>query len=454
MKFLPLHLALALVLFVPTITNAQAGGPPAMVLLSEIAWMGTDESATNEWIEIYNLSGSSTDITGWKIESADGNISITLKCTLTPHGVAVLERTDEGTLPSSEALLTYTGELVNSGTTLVLRNASGVEVDRAVGGTDWLDIGGSNTVPKKTAQRTRENTWVTATATPMGQRTAGELGSTPNVTCPPPEEVNEEENSNTTATVTQRSGGGGGSAKRSSGNNAPKPPPPELALSVKGPKTAYVNQEVTFEAVPSGVGKTIERSLSYDWNFGDTYTGKGKSGKHVFEYPGEYIVVAQGAFAKQEAMARHEVKVLPVSFTLSRNAKGDIEMKNNANYETDLGGFTLRGGSAPFTFPKYTFVKGNGTLVVPGKRIGSAPSLALYDTQGTSVFALGASAPAFRPQVATVQAQETVTDTPASDAPVARAEDTVIRIGENSGMSEPRGPLTRLWYRISRIFGS
>lgn len=285
----------------------------------------------------------------------------------------------------------------------------------------------------------------------MGQVVAGDVGDS--ITCPPTEEEETVTTQTTSSNSSSRGGGGGGSAKRSSASAPKENIPPKLALSIDGPKTAYVNQEVSFKAVPSGIGSTIEKSLSLDWNFGDTYTGKGKEARHVFEYPGEYVVVVEGAFAKQYAMARQEVKVLPVSFTLSRNAKGDIEVKNSANYETDLGGFTLRGGATSFTFPKHTFVKGNGTLVVPAKRIGNTSSLSLHDSQGVSVFALGGGAPVFRPQMAAGGRPETVTAQPKMDAPVASAESTVIRIGEPSAAPE-RGFLGSFFARIARIFGS
>ena len=35
------------------------------VILSEIAWMGTAQSASDEWIELMNRSGAPVDIGGW-----------------------------------------------------------------------------------------------------------------------------------------------------------------------------------------------------------------------------------------------------------------------------------------------------------------------------------------------------------------------------------------------------
>lgn|GEM_PF-1385405 len=434
----------------------------AQILISEVAWMGTDESHTNEWIEIYNFSSSPTDLTGWTITSADGKISISLKCTLAPHGVAVLERTDENTLPDITALLTYTGELVNSGTTLTVKDPSGNisnEVDS--GGDNWLNIGGTNTAPKQTPQQTPSG-WITAPPTPMGQATAGDAG-TSNVTCPPPEEANEEEDNNTVATVTEKSGGGGGSAKRSSSSAPKENIPPKLALTIDGLKTAYVNQDVTFAVVPSGVGKTLESSLSYDWNLGDTYTEKGKNISHVFSYPGEYIVVVAGSFAKQSAVARHEVTVLPVLLELGRTPQGDVQLRNTAKHEVDLGGFVVHGDKS-FTFPKYTFVKAGGTLIVPKDRVGAhASNIALLDTQKVAVASSGEKVSVPKQTALTQRSvrQEYPTapikNLEQQEAPITasvevqESESAVIQIGNRE--VEEKGVLAQFFNRVRGFFG-
>lgn len=424
----------ALFFATPFIGNAQMPS----VILSEIAWMGTDADANNEWIELYNF-GPEADVTGWTIYLNDAPF-ITLTGQLPgPHRVSLLERTDDETLPDVTAFLVYTGALPNDVGTLTLRDQSGATVDTASGGGEWAGIGGSNTVPKKTAQRTNSLTWVTAAPTPGA---ANAQVSDPVATT----------TTETTATVVRSGGGGGGPVKRSSSSASKENIPPKLALAIDGPKTAYVNQEVSFDAVPSGVGKTLENSLSYDWNLGDTYTGKGKSVSHVFSYPGEYIVVAEGSFAKQNAMARHEVKVLPVSFTLSKMPNGDVMVMNNASYEVDLGGFALR-GQTQFVFPKYTFVKANGTLIVPSTRIGRAGALSLHDGQGVAVVSTGGDPHRPQPVLATRQQAQVVTEVPEEDSLMVGAESTVIRIGETD--TTPRaGVLNRFFARIARIFGS
>ncbi|MCR4286317.1 MAG: lamin tail domain-containing protein [Candidatus Kaiserbacteria bacterium] len=357
---------------VPVISHAS-------VLISEVAWMGTDEDANNEWIELYNLSGTEADLTGWILTDGD-SLSVTLAGTITPHGVAVLERTDDDTIPGT-ALMTYTGALSNTGGTLTLRNAEGGISDQAVGGDSWSGIGGSNTVPKKTAQRTRTGAWVTGAPTPYADNVQEDVPVVEDETTD--EVVTETE---TTVTRSSNSGGGSSSKKKSEQKESNKP---ELTLSVRAPKIVYVNQEVQFEVTPSGIGETLMKSLVYAWNFGDTYTAGTRKTSHTFAYPGEYVVVVDAVFAKQQALARHEVTVLPVLLELGRTPQGDVQLRNTAKHEVDLGGFVVH-GSKSFTFPKYTFIKAGGVLIVPKDRVGAyASNIALLDTQKVVVASYG-----------------------------------------------------------------
>ncbi len=471
LKFLKPSLGLFfyILLLYPISSNAQ-------IMFSEIAWMGTDVSANDEWIELYNLGETPVDLTGWTVTSNDGKISITLICTLAPHGVAVLERTDDSTLPDVTALLTYTGDLVNGGATLIIRNPNGSISDEVEGGTGWGNIGGNNTSPKQTPQRTRTGTWVTAPPTPNGMSAAGDAG-TSNVSCPTVEEetdvdvdVEEEE---TVQTVTPKA------VVKSSGGSSKKTPdvaaklPGVLSLRVQGPKIAYVNQEVSFEVMPEGIGPTLTRSLIYTWNFGDTYTASGKTSTHVFKYPGEYIVMVGGEYAKASAFSRHEVIVLPVSFALSYTESGDVRIQNNAPQEVDLGGFRL-GGSGSFTFPKFTMLKPKGVLTISKDRAHvSGRDLSLFDTQGALVVSTApvvptlASIPQYtRPSAPLVSRTTTVAKAPVTeleknedeqklvqaDTYTEESPQTIIQIGSVAGPEPEGGFFTRLVRKISSIF--
>ncbi|MCG8459345.1 MAG: lamin tail domain-containing protein, partial [Holophagales bacterium] len=102
----------------------------AQVVISEVAWMGTDNSTSDEWIELHNRSASSVDLTGWTLEAADGTPSISLSGSIPAGGYMLLERTDDTTVPGVTADLIYTGALSNSGEDLVLWDDLSAQVDR------------------------------------------------------------------------------------------------------------------------------------------------------------------------------------------------------------------------------------------------------------------------------------------------------------------------------------
>ena len=114
-------------LFLFTATPAFAN-----VVVSEIAWMGTADSSTDEWIELANTGNSAVDLSGWSLRADDGSPTITLSGSIVANGYFLIERTDDNTVPNIPAdLVTAFGNgLGNAGETLVLRNASDVEIDR------------------------------------------------------------------------------------------------------------------------------------------------------------------------------------------------------------------------------------------------------------------------------------------------------------------------------------
>ena len=138
----------------------------AAVTINEIAWMGNETSANDEWIELFNDGGSSVDVTGWVLR--DGmNLEIVLTGAIGAGQYAVLERTDDDSAPGG-AFLIYTGALTNTGATLVLARDDGGIEDQVSGGENWENIGGDN-VTKETAQYTSSG-WTTGAATPGKQK--------------------------------------------------------------------------------------------------------------------------------------------------------------------------------------------------------------------------------------------------------------------------------------------
>ena len=101
----------------------------ASVVISEIAWMGTTESANDEWIELCNVSGLAVDLTGWSLVAEDGTPSISLSGSAAGNSSFLLERTDDSSAPTASADSIYTGGLSNSGEVLTLLNGAGETID-------------------------------------------------------------------------------------------------------------------------------------------------------------------------------------------------------------------------------------------------------------------------------------------------------------------------------------
>ena len=141
----------------------------AKVVINEVAWMGTANSATDEWIELY--SDSEQNLKGWTLVAEDGGMKINLKGTTTPGGYYLIERTDDNAVPNISAdLITPFGKgLSNSGEILILKDASGAEVDKVAGSNNWAIGGDSDS--KKTLQRnlSAPKGWITAAATPKAE---------------------------------------------------------------------------------------------------------------------------------------------------------------------------------------------------------------------------------------------------------------------------------------------
>jgi len=130
------------------------------VIINEIAWMGTKESAQNEWIELYNTSNEDIDLTGWRLETLDRQLVINFlpgeneeeeksPIIIPSKGYFLLERTDDNTLPDIDADFIYKGSLANDKEQLRLTGEGGVQ-DEVRAFYNWF-AGDNNT--KQTMER-------------------------------------------------------------------------------------------------------------------------------------------------------------------------------------------------------------------------------------------------------------------------------------------------------------
>ena len=138
------------------------------VIINEIAWMGTVSSENDEWIELYNTTNQSINLTGWTLKSLASpsfDPDIILSGTISANGYFLLERTDDTTVSDITADQIYTGALGNSGEHLILKDTAGTIINQVDGSAGWP--AGDN-ITKETAQKIN-NSWVTAPPTPKAE---------------------------------------------------------------------------------------------------------------------------------------------------------------------------------------------------------------------------------------------------------------------------------------------
>lgn len=323
----------------------------AAVYLSEIAWMGTPNSANDEWIEIHNSGSTAVDMNDWRItDNASFDVVLEGAGSLAPGAFGVLERTDDTSAPGT-AWYVYAGSLANTGATLRLYDASGALVDQVAGGENWENLGGDNAT-KETAQYTSGG-WVTATPTPgASNRTAAgsaadtaDSGDTTTASANP---------SPTTDTATSRS--------RAGQSREPTTP---LGLTIVAPAVGYVAQPIEFTVDLRGRGSAAKAGRSVTWNFGDTGTESGRAVTHQYQYPGSYVVTARGQYQGDDVLVRHEITILPVALAITRNRDGAVQISNTAKYELALSDYTLTAAGESYTLPPDTFLKPNAAITLP-----------------------------------------------------------------------------------------
>ena len=183
---------LFLAVFIPLAAFATADAATQNdVLINEIAWMGTANSANDEWIELFNNTDSPIDLSGWILRSADDpsvdsgqvKLKINLKGQIPVKGFYLLERTDDSSVPGITTDLIYKGALTNGGMDLKLYDNLGNPIDQVNYLSGW-PAGDNKT--KQTMERIN-GVWQTSKNPNGTPKTENSTGVISNPQAPPPE---------------------------------------------------------------------------------------------------------------------------------------------------------------------------------------------------------------------------------------------------------------------------
>jgi hypothetical protein len=115
------------------------------VVINEIAWAGTADGSSDEWIELYNTTNLAIDLSGWYIEDDAGASVYTIESgNIAPHSYFLIEDSEE-TISTISADAVLGLSLANAGDSLVLKDSESAVVDTVNGSGGAWYAGNSTT---------------------------------------------------------------------------------------------------------------------------------------------------------------------------------------------------------------------------------------------------------------------------------------------------------------------
>lgn len=193
------------------------------IIINEVAWMGglssAGLSASDEWVELKNLTDKAVNTSGWQIVSQDEDVRIALKegVSIPARGFLLLERTNDDSVPGISADIVYTGALANSNEGLRLFASDCSLIDEVLANPSWP---AGDSVARRTMQREGNLSWST-----YGGGVVNSIFGTPRAENGPmlvvekdatPKSVTKTSSASTSSGSSGSSGGGGSSSSASS----------------------------------------------------------------------------------------------------------------------------------------------------------------------------------------------------------------------------------------------
>lgn len=105
---------------------------PGSVVINEISWSGSIDGTSDEWIELYNTTNQSVDLSGWYIEDDGVSVYTITSGMIAPRGYFLIEDSELATDVVANIVIPIS--LANAGDSLVLKDDLDVVIDTVNGG--------------------------------------------------------------------------------------------------------------------------------------------------------------------------------------------------------------------------------------------------------------------------------------------------------------------------------
>jgi hypothetical protein len=342
------------------------------LMISEIQFDPVGTDTDREWVEIFNDTSSSVDLTTYKFFENNTN-----------HGIDILS--GDKNVESGEYVVlvqdlnkfktdypNYSGKifkssfsLSNTGESLSLKDKDGNILNAVNYSPSATGAGNGLTISFDGAN------YVKGEATPG----SGSL------------QVNTTSNTNTTSASTT-------TATTTTNDVYTTPvyyhrsywPESEKVYVTAGEnKIVIVGADVPFEASAVMGDKRLATDANYFWNFGDDTTAEGKKVFHSFKFPGEYIVVVDAYAGGSTNNTRVYVKVVEPSLSVKLDKYNDdkfVQINNTSNDEVELGGFLIKSSGGEY---EYTSTLSKHFSILPMKSVKVGKDALKFATSTTKV---------------------------------------------------------------------
>ena len=374
----------------------------AKIVINEIMYDVEGADAGREWIEVYNDSDTSVDLSTFKFFEANTNHEIVFtegNGEVRAHNYAIIALDPikfKIDWPSFGGIVFDSSfSLSNDGENLAIKDSDLNIVDEYA----YSSAAGAQG-DLKSLQKI-SNVWESATPTPGKENEVS-----PNTSA---------DDGNNDYSSASNNDGTEGNISSSSSSNTEKKTKALTAQKIRAQITtkllAYVGVPHLFEGM--AFGKEGEQLLrgKYFWNFGDGTFRELKiidtdKFSHTYFYPGDYAVILE-YYSNQfsdisDASQKVIIKAIAPEILIS-NVGDDkdffVELSNNANYETDISQWILLGNGKSFILPRNTIIGSKKKIIISSKITNFSAldknALRLTTPQGNAVSAyISSAAPA------------------------------------------------------------
>lgn len=366
----------SVLVFIPTFVQAK-------VIISEIAWMGTIDSAYSEWLELYNDGDQAVNLNNWKIYKSDGVLLFTLTKTIDPDSFLIIERTTKSAPDALSGIEDESGTfggggLSNSGENLYLKDDKDQTIDSVLASSGWS----AGDIKTKDTMQWNGSLWITASPTPKSINKTQEIA-----TFVPTE--NTEESSITNSAVSSTK-----DASKKIVSNKPY-------IDFNFPTTVYQDTLYWFEAQPVLENNYKVAKGSFYWNLGDGTTFHQQNLapiSHTYLYPGNYTIAFVYTDPENQYLpltAEKTVMVLAPEIKIRIVDQKGLEISNQKNNQLDLTGWSVLSGTKRIIIPDRTILAPKATAVIPFLVLGiqKMSNISLLDPTGRIISTLNQIVP-------------------------------------------------------------